>query len=225
MNWNIILLGPPGCGKGTQAERLVKAMAFEHLATGDMLREEIRQGSDLGQQVEAIIKSGQLVPDDTINALVRQRIARTVEAGEKGLLLDGYPRTTAQFQFLSGQLQELGAPLNRVFYMQIDEERLLERLLGRLTCTQCGAPFHQTARPPKVEGVCDNCGGELVRRGDDTRESVTERLATYNRQTLPMLDVIEQAGCLARIAADQAPDAVYADLTEAIERLAIENVT
>jgi adenylate kinase len=182
---NIILLGPPGAGKGTQAKRLEEKFGLVQLATGDMLRAERASGSALGQQVQAIMDAGKLVSDDIMIALIAGRIDRL---HGKGFILDGFPRTVPQAEALDRMLAEKGLHLDRVIEMQVDEAALIDRLAGRFTCATCGASYHDTNHHPRREGVCDVCGGtEFVRRADDRPEAVKTRFEAYRKQTAPIL--------------------------------------
>ena len=182
---NVILLGPPGAGKGTQAKRLEEKYGLVQLSTGDMLRAERASGSALGKQVQAIMDGGRLVDDATMIALIASRIDKL---GGKGFILDGFPRTVPQAEALDKMLAEKGLKLDRVIQMTVDERALIARLAGRFTCAKCGAPYHDTNHPPKVAGVCDVCGSkEFVRRADDAPEAVKVRLDAYAKQTAPIL--------------------------------------
>jgi adenylate kinase len=183
---NIILLGPPGGGKGTQAKRLEEKFGLVQLSTGDMLRAERKSGSELGRKVQAVMDRGELVSDDLIIALISQRIDQL--KGAKGFILDGFPRTVPQAEALDRLLQEKGLKLDRVIEMTVDEAALIERITGRFSCAKCGASYHDHFNRPKVDGVCDVCGShEFIRRADDTPETVKTRLEAYRQQTAPIL--------------------------------------
>jgi adenylate kinase len=183
---NIILLGPPGAGKGTQAKRLEEKFGLIQLSTGDMLRAERKSGSELGRKVQAIMDRGELVSDDIIIALIAQRIDQL--KGAKGIILDGFPRTVPQAEALDRMLKEKGLKLDRVVEITVDENSLIARISGRFSCAKCGASYHDRFNRPKVEGVCDVCGShEFVRRGDDNAEAVKTRLDAYRQQTAPIL--------------------------------------
>jgi adenylate kinase len=183
---NIILLGPPGGGKGTQAKRLEEKFGLVQLSTGDMLRAERKSGSELGRKVQAVMDRGELVSDDLIIALISQRIDQL--KGAKGFILDGFPRTVPQAEALDRLLQEKGLKLDRVIEMTVDEAALIERITGRFSCAKCGASYHDRFNRPKVDGVCDVCGShEFIRRADDTPETVKTRLEAYRQQTAPIL--------------------------------------
>lgn len=183
---NIILLGPPGAGKGTQAKLLEEKRSLVHLSTGDMLREAIASGSSLGKQVKEIVESGALVPD----AIIIQMIAERISASDcaKGFILDGFPRTVRQAEALDAMLAKKSWKIDHVVELAVDDEALVQRISGRFSCVKCGAGYHDTFKQPKVDGVCDVCGGrEFSRRKDDTPETVKARLEAYHAQTAPIL--------------------------------------
>lgn len=181
---NVILFGPPGSGKGTQAERLREKHGLRHISTGDLLREAVAAGNDLGKRVQSILAAGQLVPDDTILALMREVVAAV---GREGWLLDGFPRTVGQANGLDAQLAELGQRIDAIVVLNVRREAVIERLSGRRTCMNCKTVFHVKVNRPRVEGVCDRCGGRLVQRDDDRPETIAKRLDVYEAQTQPIL--------------------------------------
>ena len=192
---NIILLGPPGAGKGTQAKRLEEIYGLVQLSTGDMLRAERKSGSALGQKVQAIMDSGKLVSDDIIVELIAQRLDQL--KGGKGVILDGFPRTVPQAEALDRMLKEKGQKLDAVIEMAVDESALVERIAGRFSCAKCGASYHDTYNRPRAEGICDVCGStEFVRRADDQPEAVKTRLVAYRQQTAPILPYYRGKGLL-----------------------------
>lgn len=191
---NIILLGPPGAGKGTQAKRIEEKHGLMQLSTGDMLRAERASGSALGRQVQAIMDAGKLVPDDVIIALIAARIG---QLGGKGFILDGFPRTVPQAEALDAMLREKGSRLDHVIELTVDEAALVDRIAGRFSCAKCGASYHDRYNTPRVAGICDVCGAhEFVRRADDKAETVKARLAAYHEQTMPILPYYRTKGLL-----------------------------
>jgi adenylate kinase len=192
---NIILLGPPGAGKGTQAKRLEEKWGLAQLSTGDMLRAERKSGSALGRKVQAVMDAGKLVSDEIMIELISQRIDRL--KGSKGFILDGFPRTVPQAEALDRMLAEKGLKLDAVIEMTVDEAALIERIAGRFSCAQCGASYHDSFNRPKQDGVCDVCGGkEFARRADDQPEAVKIRLEAYRQQTAPILPYYRDKGVL-----------------------------
>ncbi|WP_295809134.1 adenylate kinase [uncultured Nitratireductor sp.] len=192
---NVILLGPPGAGKGTQAKRLEKRHKLVQLSTGDMLRAAVASGSELGQKAKALMDAGHLVPDDLMIAMISDRIDQPDCAG--GFILDGFPRTTAQAEALDSMLAEKGLKLHSVIEMKVNDDILVGRITGRFTCAKCGAGYHDSFQKPKEPGVCDNCGGtEFKRRADDNEATVRTRLEAYHAQTAPILPYYSDKGVL-----------------------------
>ncbi|GBR01100.1 adenylate kinase [Gluconacetobacter liquefaciens] len=192
---NVIFLGPPGAGKGTQSKRLEARYGIAQISTGDMLRAEVAAGTPIGQEAKALMDSGQLVPDDVIIAMLESRIAQPDCA--KGFILDGFPRTAGQAAALDSMLKRRGARIDVVLFLEVDENALADRIAGRFTCGTCGTGYNDLFKKPKVEGTCDVCGGHyFVRREDDRRETVAARLAAYREQTAPILPYYEAEGRL-----------------------------
>ena len=195
---NLILLGPPGAGKGTQAGRLKEKFDLAHLSTGDMLREAVAADSEVGREAKGIMAEGRLVPDDLINRLVAERIAQPDCA--RGFILDGFPRTIAQAEALDRLLAERDLKLDAVIEIEVDDDALVARIGGRFACARCGTLYHDTTRPTRVEGVCDVCGStEFTRRADDNPETVRARLQSYHDQTAPLLPYYRDKGLLVTV--------------------------
>jgi adenylate kinase len=209
---NLILLGPPGAGKGTQARRLAGESSVPQVATGDMLREAVAEGTPLGREAKRYMDSGALVPDDVVIGLVDERLAQPDCAG--GFILDGFPRTEAQAKALDQMLAETGKKLDRVIEMEVDEKALTERIVGRYTCAACGTGYHEKFKRPKVEGVCDVCGSkEFVRRKDDNAETMKTRMAAYRAQTEPLLPYYSGRGVLRKVDGMASMDEVHRQIS------------
>ena len=194
----LVLLGPPGAGKGTQAERLTANRGLVQLSTGDMLRAAIKSGSELGKRAQSVMNAGELVSDDIVNGLIGERI--DVPADHPGFILDGYPRTQAQAEALDAMLAAKGLKLDHVIELEVDEDALVDRITGRFTCVQCGALYHDSTKQPKVAGTCDVCGShEFKRRPDDNAEVVRTRMAEYRAKTAPILPYYEAKGLVTRV--------------------------
>lgn len=191
---NIILMGPPGAGKGTQAKVLIKKYEVPHISTGDMFREAIKAGTPLGKLAASYINDGHLVPDDVTIGLVKERLSQ--DDCKNGYLLDGFPRTIPQAEALETLTKEIGREVKYVINIDTPKEELVSRICGRRVCKKCGAPYHIVNVKPKVDGVCDICGGELVQRPDDNEEALNTRLDAYNKMTKPLLEFYEKKGLL-----------------------------
>jgi adenylate kinase len=208
-----IFLGPPGAGKGTQARVLAREWGVPHIATGDMLREAMAAGTPLGRQAKGYYDRGELVPDDVIVGLIADRLRQPDAA--RGFLLDGFPRTIAQGEALDRMLKDFGQALDAVLFFEVAEPELLRRLTGRRLCRQCQTAFHLVSAPPKREGVCDQCGGELYQRADDSEATVRNRLQVYARQTAPLLDYYRGHGLLTAVNGEGSVEAIQAAIRRA----------
>jgi adenylate kinase len=194
---NLIFLGPPGAGKGTQAQRLVQRLRIPQLSTGDVLRKAVAQGTELGKQAKTLMESGKLVPDALVNGIVEGALADPSVAN--GFLLDGFPRTVPQAEALDAMLKKRGRRIDAVVALEVPTELLVSRLSGRFTCPKCNAIYHSTTRLPKTDGICDNDGCALVSRADDAPERVRERLVEYEQKTAPLVGHYNRAGSLRRV--------------------------
>lgn len=211
---HIILMGPPGAGKGTQAALLAKAETIPHISTGDIFRTHMSQGTPLGKLAKEYVDAGKYVPDDVTNAMVKDRLSQ--DDCKRGFILDGYPRTRDQAQALEVTLSDLGLPLNGVVMIELPDSLLIERTSGRRVCRSCGATFHVKFNPPKVAGVCDACGGELYQRSDDFAEKVAVRLQEYHNKTADVLEYYRSKGMVRSINGDQPMNVVTAAIKEAV---------
>ncbi|MFD1954056.1 adenylate kinase [Paenibacillus thailandensis] len=207
---NILFMGPPGAGKGTQAERIVENFGVPHISTGDAFRLAMKQGTPLGLKAKEYVDQGLLVPDEITNGIVKERLEQ--DDCKKGFLLDGFPRTLQQAEALDGMLKELGRSIDHVINLKVDRGLLLARLTGRRICKACGSTYHVLFNPPKQEGVCDKCGGELYQRSDDTEEKVGTRLDEYISKTAPLLSYYGEKGLLREVDGEKEIDAVTADI-------------
>ncbi len=213
----LILLGPPGSGKGTQAERLKEQLGLPHVASGDLFRENVGNETELGLLAKGYMDRGQLVPDDVTIAMVQERLQQP--DCDDGVVLDGFPRTLAQTLALDKMLAGTGRALAGVLYINLPDEETVRRLSGRWICGQCQTPYHVVFSPPAEEGVCDECGGELYQRDDDKPETVRARLRVYHEQTAPLIDYYRRAGLLVEVDGAGDIEAVSAALLDAIRRL------
>jgi adenylate kinase len=204
----LILLGPPGAGKGTQAKLLALEYGIPHISTGDMFRDHKARGTELGKKVQAIMDAGGLVTDEITNAMVKDRLARPDV--NKGFILDGYPRTTAQAEYLEKLLQGMAQKINRVLSYEVAEELVIERISGRRSCPQCGAVYHVSGNPPRRTGSCDKDGAGLVQRDDDKPENVKKRMQEYADKTWPLKRFYEERGLVSEIEGVGTPDGILA---------------
>ena len=207
----IVLLGPPGAGKGTQARRLADSTGMKHLSTGDILRAEVTAKSELGLLAKGFMDTGDLVPDSNIIAMIQQYIDDPV-----GVLLDGFPRTVVQAESLDNSLEAVGLPVDKVVHMSVDTDELVKRLSTRAICKNCQTPYNLESDPPAKARVCDNCGGEVAVRDDDKPEAVLNRMKVYQELTAPVLDYYKSRGDVAEIIATGTPDSVFEKLSQAI---------
>ncbi|GGD03300.1 adenylate kinase [Thalassobacillus devorans] len=209
---NLILMGLPGAGKGTQAEKIVEKYNIPHISTGDMFRLAIKEGTALGKEAKSFMDKGELVPDEVTIGIVRERLSK--DDCQKGFLLDGFPRTIAQAEALENLLKDMKESLDYVLHIDVPTDQLVERLTGRRVCPTCGATYHVIYNPPKVEGKCDKDGSELIQREDDQPETVRKRLDVNIEQTQPMLDFYKDKGYLVTIEGDQDINQVFKDIDE-----------
>lgn len=212
----IVLLGPPGVGKGTQAKLVAEATGLQHISSGDLFRENIKNGTELGKSAQSFINKGELVPDDVTIGMIRERLS--CEDCKTGALLDGFPRTTVQADALEKLLAEFGGKVNYVPYITASENTLIERLSGRWTCRAQGHVFHEKHNPPRKPGVCDLDGSELYQRDDDKAETVTRRIQVYFAQTAPLIAYYRERGLLTEIDGAQPIEKVTADLLAVLRK-------
>lgn len=214
---NLVLFGPPGAGKGTQAKRLEEKYAIAQLSTGEMLRAAVAEQTDVGRRADVLMKEGKLVPDALITSMIDTRLDR--DDCRNGFILDGFPRTVAQAEALDGLLATKGLKLNQVLSIEVDDEAMVERIVGRFTCARCGEGYHESFKRPKVEGVCDACGStEFSRRSDDNAETVRQRLKAYHLETEPVLRYYENQGLVQTVDGMGSIDDVTSQLYARIEQ-------
>jgi len=214
---NLVLLGPPGAGKGTQARKLEDAFGLVQLSTGDLLRAAVAAGTDAGKQAKAVMEAGELVSDDIVIAILRDRLAEP--DCSNGVILDGFPRTTVQAEALDGLMQEIGQTITAAISLDVEDDAMIERISGRYTCAGCGEGYHDSFKQPVVAGVCDNCGGtEMTRRADDNAETVGQRLKAYHAQTAPLITYYDGKGVLQRVDAMGQIDAITTKMETIVQK-------
>jgi adenylate kinase len=207
----IILLGAPGSGKGTQAKKMTTSFAIPQISTGDILREAVKNGTEMGRRAKVFMDQGGLVPDDVVIGIVRDRLRE--KDCDKGFILDGFPRTIPQAQALDRTVKELGKEITSVLSLEVDEAEIMERLSGRRTCSGCGAMYHVRFNPPKAEGRCDKCAGTLLQRDDDKEETIRTRLVNYRKSTEPLIVYYRKTGKVHAVKASGDIDAIFADIS------------
>jgi adenylate kinase len=211
---NIVLLGPPGAGKGTQAELIVKKYGIPQISTGDIFRANIKNGTELGKKAKEYMDKGELVPDELVVDLVNDRLEK--DDCKDGFMLDGFPRTVFQAEELTKIMTAKNLSINYVLNIDVAPEKLIDRIAGRRVCKSCGATYNVNTKPTSKEGICDACGGEVYQRADDNKETVANRINVYFDQTAPLIEYYEKIGNLATINGDQAMDKVFSDITKVL---------
>ncbi len=213
----IVLLGAPGAGKGTQAKKMVEKYGIPQISTGDILRQAVADGTPLGLEAKKYMDKGELVPDEVVIGLVKERLQQ--DDCKKGFILDGFPRNTAQAETLDQVLQEMGSPLQLALNVDVDFDVLMKRLTGRRTCRQCGQMYNIYYNPPQKEGVCDKCGGELYQRDDDKEETIRKRLEVYQSQTAPLIEYYKNKGILQSVNGVGNIDEIFANICAILDKL------
>lgn len=213
--YNLVFIGAPGSGKGTQAKRLLDKYGLLQISTGDILRQAVKDGTELGVKAKQFMDAGELVPDELIVGLIEARLGKDEYA--RGWVLDGFPRTLGQAQALDAMLERLAKKLTHVAVLEVPESLLVERIVGRRSCPACGNVHHVSYSPPKVDGTCDACGGELVQRSDDTEEKVRVRLSAYNEQTADVIPYYDRKGIVRTVNGDQSANDVFAAIQQVLE--------
>ena len=213
----LILLGGPGAGKGTQAKKLVEKYNIPQISTGDILRGAVKNNTELGQKAKSFMDSGELVPDDVIIGIVKERLQQ--DDCTNGFIFDGFPRTTAQAEALDTMLTELNIKIDSAINFKVSDEVIVARMSGRRTCAQCGAVFNVNSNPPKQEGVCDKCSGELTQRDDEKEEVVRNRLKVYEEQTSPLIDFYNNKGLLKNINGEQTIEPIFEEIVNMLDSL------
>ncbi|MBW1918070.1 MAG: adenylate kinase [Deltaproteobacteria bacterium] len=212
---NLILLGGPGAGKGTQAKMMIEKYQIPQISTGDILRAAVKEGTELGKQAKACMDAGKLVPDEVVIGIIEDRLKQP--DCQKGFILDGFPRTVTQAEALDQTLKKMGSKIDHVLSIEVDEEELVKRLTGRRTCKKCGQMYHVLFNPPQKEGVCDKCGGELYQRDDDNEATVRSRLATYNQQTKPLIDYYQKLGLVRQIKGEGSISDIFQKIVDTLK--------
>ena len=214
---NILIMGPAGAGKGTMSDLILKEYDIPHISTGDMLRENVRNNTELGIEAKGYMEAGKLVPDGVINAMVEKRLQEP--DCQKGYLLDGFPRTLVQAEAFTEIAEKIGKPVEVVIALEVGFDVLVDRITGRRICPGCGSIYHTKNNPPKVDGICDNCGSSLVQRKDDTVEQLKVRMDEYEKSTKPVIDFYEARGVVKHFDAGKGRDIVFADIKETLEKI------
>lgn len=214
---NVLLMGPPGAGKGTQADLIKDRYPIPHISTGDMFREAVSTGTELGKEAKKYMDSGKLVPDEVTIGIVQERLAQ--DDCKEGFLLDGFPRTVKQAEALDQVLAKLGKKVEAAINITVPEDILYERMSGRISCRDCKTVYHLKFNPPAKAGICDKCGGELIQRSDDQGDTVKRRLEVYAEQTNPLIEYYEKQGVLNDIDGNRDSQAVFADIAKVMESL------